>query len=152
MDDRPSGVRGNMNPFSSGIAAYPSDHVETRRILLDGLAVPVARDGGELVAKDGRRVRVDDAHHLAPVEPSKIVCVHLNYESRRAEFGVTLGPAPTYFHKPTTSLNAHLGDVVRPPRCKYLNYEGEIAIVIGRETSHIAPDAAADHILGYTLA
>jgi 2-keto-4-pentenoate hydratase/2-oxohepta-3-ene-1,7-dioic acid hydratase in catechol pathway len=152
MDDRPSGVRGTMNPFSSGIAAYPNDHVETRRILLDGLAVPVRRDGDDLVASDGRRVGVDEAQHVSPVEPSKIVCVHLNYESRRAEFGVTLGPAPTYFHKPTTSLNAHGGDVVRPPRCKYLNYEGEIAIVIGRETSHIAPDAAADHILGYTVA
>ena len=152
MDDRPSGVRGTMNPFSSGIAAYPNDHVETRRILLDGLAVPVRRDGDELVASDGRRIGADEAQHLSPVEPSKIVCVHLNYESRRAEFGVTLGPAPTYFHKPTTSVNAHGGDVVRPPRCKYLNYEGEIAIVIGRETSHIAPDAAGDHILGYTVA
>jgi 5-oxopent-3-ene-1,2,5-tricarboxylate decarboxylase/2-hydroxyhepta-2,4-diene-1,7-dioate isomerase len=141
-----------MNPFSSGIAAYPNDHVETRRILLDGLAVPVERDGDELVASDGRRIGADEAQHLSPVEPSKIVCVHLNYESRRAEFGVTLGPAPTYFHKPTTSVNAHGGDIVRPPRCKYLNYEGEIAIVIGRETSHIAPDAAADHILGYTVA
>jgi 5-oxopent-3-ene-1,2,5-tricarboxylate decarboxylase/2-hydroxyhepta-2,4-diene-1,7-dioate isomerase len=141
-----------MNPFSSGIAAYPNDHVETRRILLDGHAVPVRRDGDELVASDGRRIGADEAQHLSPVEPSKIVCVHLNYESRRAEFGVTLGAAPTYFHKPTTSLNAHGGDVVRPPRCNYLNYEGEIAIVIGRETSHIAPDAAEDHILGYTVA
>ena len=152
MDDRPSGVRGIMNPFSSGISAYPNDHVETRRILLDGHAVPVRRDGDELVASNGRRIGVDEVQHLSPVEPSKIVCVHLNYESRRAEFGVTLGPAPTYFHKPTTSVNAHDGDIVRPPRCKYLNYEGEIAIVIGRETSHIAPDAAADHILGYTVA
>jgi 5-oxopent-3-ene-1,2,5-tricarboxylate decarboxylase/2-hydroxyhepta-2,4-diene-1,7-dioate isomerase len=141
-----------MNPFSSGIAAYPSDHVETRRIMLDGLAVPVTRDGDELVAADGRRIRTDDARHLSPVEPSKIICVHLNYESRRAEFGAKLGPAPTYFHKPVTSLNAHGGDVVRPPRCRYLNYEGEIAIVIGREATHIAPDAAADHILGYTVA
>ena len=141
-----------MNPFSSGIAAYPSDHVETRRILLDGLAVPVRRDGDELVAADGRRIGADDARHLSPVEPSKIVCVHLNYESRRMEFGAKLGAAPTYFHKPTTSLNAHGGDVVRPARCRYLNYEGEIAIVIGRETTHIAPEDAGGHILGYTVA
>ena len=126
--------------------------METRRILLDGHAVAVTRDGDELVGPDGRRIGIDEAEHLAPVEPSKIVCVHLNYESRRAEFGVKLGPAPTYFHKPTTSLNAHGGDVVRPPRCKYLNYEGEIAIVIGSRTSHIAPEDAAGHILGYTVA
>jgi len=126
--------------------------VETRRILLDGHAVPVRREGDELVTADDRRVGTDVARHLPPVEPSKIICVHLNYESRRAEFGATLGPAPTFFHKPTTALNAHGGDVVRPPRCKYLNYEGEIAIVIGRETSHIAPAEAVDHILGYTVA
>lgn len=126
--------------------------METRRILLDGEAVTVTRDGDDLVSPDGRRIQVEDAHHLPPVVPSKIVCVHLNYESRRAEFGAKLAPAPTYFHKPTTALNAHGGDVVRPPRCRFLNYEGEIAIVIGAETWHIAPEDAVAHILGYTVA
>ncbi len=126
--------------------------METRRILIDGDVVAVTRDGDELVAPDGRRVGLDDAQHRSPVEPSKIVCVHLNYESRRAEFGIKLGAAPTYFHKPTTALNAHGGQVVRPPRCKYLNYEGEIAIVIGSETKHISPEEASGHILGYTVA
>ena len=126
--------------------------METRRILLDGIATNVVREGDELVAPDGRSIGLDDAPHLPPVEPTKIVCVHLNYESRRAEFGAALGPAPTYFHKPTTALNAHGGDVVRPPRCRYLNYEGEIAIVIGAEARHIAPEDAAEYILGYTVA
>jgi 2-keto-4-pentenoate hydratase/2-oxohepta-3-ene-1,7-dioic acid hydratase in catechol pathway len=126
--------------------------METRRIVLDGHAVPVRREGNELVTSDGRRVGIDDARHVAPVEPSKIICVHLNYESRRAEFGAALGAAPTYFHKPISAINGHGGDVVRPPRCRYLNYEGEIAIVIGRETKHIAPEDAARHILGYTVA
>jgi 5-oxopent-3-ene-1,2,5-tricarboxylate decarboxylase/2-hydroxyhepta-2,4-diene-1,7-dioate isomerase len=126
--------------------------METRRILIDGDEVAVTRDGDELVAPDGRRVGLDDAQHLSPVEPSKIVCVHLNYESRRAEFGIKLGAAPTYFHKPTTALNAHGGKVVRPPRCRYLNYEGEIAIVIGSETKHVTPEEASGHILGYTVA
>jgi 5-oxopent-3-ene-1,2,5-tricarboxylate decarboxylase/2-hydroxyhepta-2,4-diene-1,7-dioate isomerase len=126
--------------------------METRRIMVDGHAVPVRREGDELVAADGRRVAIDGAQHLPPIEPSKIICVHLNYESRRAEFGVALGPAPTYFHKPISALNAHGGDVVRPPRCRYLNHEGEIAIVIGRETSHIAAEEAGAHILGYTIA
>jgi 5-oxopent-3-ene-1,2,5-tricarboxylate decarboxylase/2-hydroxyhepta-2,4-diene-1,7-dioate isomerase len=126
--------------------------METRRILLDGIPTNVVREGDELVAPDGRSVGLDDAPHLPPVEPSKIICVHLNYESRRAEFGAALGPAPTYFHKPITSLNAHGGEVVRPPRCRYLNFEGEIAIVIGAETRHIAPDEAGERILGYTVA
>jgi 5-oxopent-3-ene-1,2,5-tricarboxylate decarboxylase / 2-hydroxyhepta-2,4-diene-1,7-dioate isomerase len=126
--------------------------VETRRIVLDGLPTDVVRDGVELVAEDGRRLPLDEAVHLPPVRPTKIVCVHLNYESRRAEFGATLAAAPTYFHKPISALNAHGGQVVRPPRCRYLNYEGEIAIVIGTETRHVAPEEAREHILGYTVA
>jgi 5-oxopent-3-ene-1,2,5-tricarboxylate decarboxylase/2-hydroxyhepta-2,4-diene-1,7-dioate isomerase len=126
--------------------------METRRILLDGVATTVAREDEELVAPDGRRIPMDEPAHLPPVQPSKIICVHLNYESRRAEFQAAPGHAPTFFHKPTSSLNAHGGEVVRPPRCRYLNYEGEIAIVIGERCKHIAPDEVDDHILGYTVA
>ncbi len=126
--------------------------METRRILLDGQPVEVTRQGDVLVTPDGRRVPIDDATHLPPVQPSKIICIHLNYESRVKEFLATLPPAPTYFHKPVSALNAHGGDVVRPPRCRFLNYEGEIAIVIGRECRHIGPDEAGEYIAGYTVA
>src|SRR5690242_3902655 len=126
--------------------------METRRIAIQGRPVAVTREGDELVTDDGQRIAIDDAQHLPPVEPTKIVCVHLNYESRRAEFQATLAAAPTYFHKPVSSLNRHGGDVVRPPRCRYLNYEGEIAIVIGRRTLHVSPEAAEAAILGYTVA
>jgi 5-oxopent-3-ene-1,2,5-tricarboxylate decarboxylase/2-hydroxyhepta-2,4-diene-1,7-dioate isomerase len=126
--------------------------METRRIVLDGLATTVTREGDELVAPDGRRIPMDEPTHLPPIQPSKIICVHLNYESRRAEFLAELGPAPTYFHKPITALNAHGGEIVRPPRCRYLNYEGEIAIVIGERCKHIAPEEADDYIAGYTVA
>ena len=120
--------------------------------MLDGEPTTVTRQGNELVAPDGRRVPAEEAMHLAPCEPTKIICIHLNYESRVREFMAKMPPAPTYFHKPISSLNAHGGTVVRPPRCKYLNYEGEIAIVIGRECRHIAPAEAAEHIAGYTIA
>ena len=125
---------------------------EHRRILLDGYPVAVERSGGTLVAADGRSVAADEAVHLPPVEPSKIICVHLNYTSRVLEFGARLPPAPTYFHKPVTALNAHGGDVVRPDRCRWLNYEGEIAIVIGRTCRNVAPSDVADYIGGYTIA
>ena len=126
--------------------------METRRVLLDGVSTSVLREGDELVATDGRRVPMDEPTHQPPVVPTKIICVHLNYQSRREEFGATLGPAPTYFHKPITALNHHGGDVVRPPRCHFLNYEGEIAIVMGHRTKNISPEEAADRILGYTVA
>jgi 5-oxopent-3-ene-1,2,5-tricarboxylate decarboxylase/2-hydroxyhepta-2,4-diene-1,7-dioate isomerase len=64
---------------------------------------------------------------------------------------VALGCAPTYFHKPTSALNAHGGAVVRPPRCQYLNYEGEIGIVMGRTCRGIAPSDAAGYVTGYTI-
>ena len=90
--------------------------METRRILLDGVPASVAREGEELVAADGRRIALGSAEHLPPSEPTKIVCVHLNYESRVQEFLARMPPAPTYFHKPSSALNAQGGAVVRPPR------------------------------------
>jgi 5-oxopent-3-ene-1,2,5-tricarboxylate decarboxylase / 2-hydroxyhepta-2,4-diene-1,7-dioate isomerase len=126
--------------------------VEFRRILLDGNSTDVVLDGDTLVARDGRRVEAATATHLAPVSPTKILCCHLNHISRVREFGVELPPAPTYFHKPISALNSHGGAVVRPSNCKYLNYEGEIAIVIGRTTRNIAVADAANYIAGYTVA
>ncbi|MFI8874730.1 fumarylacetoacetate hydrolase family protein [Streptomyces sp. NPDC055243] len=126
--------------------------VEYRRVLLEGAAVQVVREGEELVAADGRRVKAAQAHHLPPVRPTKVIAVHLNHRSRVREFGVGLPPAPTYFHKPVSALNAHGGAVVRPEGCKYLNYEGEIGIVIGRTCRNIAPADAGAYIAGYTVA
>ena len=124
---------------------------EYRRILLDGNAVDVRREGETLVAGDGRTVAIADATHLPPVTPSKIVCVHLNYSSRVEEMMTKLPPAPTYFHKPVSALNAHESAVVRPQGCKWLNYEGEIAIVIGRTARNISPEEAGDYIRGYSV-
>ncbi|ANP50495.1 5-oxopent-3-ene-1,2,5-tricarboxylate decarboxylase/2-hydroxyhepta-2,4-diene-1,7-dioate isomerase [Streptomyces griseochromogenes] len=125
---------------------------EYRRILLDGAVFEVIREGDELVAADGRRVKIAEAHHLPPVVPSKVVAVHLNHRSRVEEFATSLPPAPTYFHKPTSALNAHGGAIVRPDGCKYLNYEGEVAIVIGRTCRNVSPAEAGDYIAGYTIA
>ncbi|MGB8860178.1 MAG: fumarylacetoacetate hydrolase family protein [Ilumatobacteraceae bacterium] len=125
---------------------------DIRRILLDGYPTVMVREGDELVARDGRTIGVDDAVHLSPVEPTKIICVHLNYVGRVSEFGVTLPPAPTYFHKPISALNAHKAAVVRPSNCKWLNYEGEIAIVIGRTCRNVSHAEAGDYIAGYTVA
>ncbi len=124
---------------------------EYRRILLEGAPVQTVRHGDELVAPDGRVTSINDAIHLPPCEPTKIIAVHLNYASRTEEFMTKLPSAPTYFHKPITALNAHKGSVVRPERCKWLNYEGEIVIVIGRTCRNISPDEAGDYIAGYTV-
>lgn len=124
---------------------------EFRRILLGGVPVQVERVGDMLVAADGRSIAIDEAQHLAPSEPTKIIAVHLNYQSRTDEFMTKLPSAPTYFHKPITALNVHGGDVVRPAGCQWLNYEGEIVIVIGRVCRNVSPAEAGDYIAGYSV-
>jgi 5-oxopent-3-ene-1,2,5-tricarboxylate decarboxylase/2-hydroxyhepta-2,4-diene-1,7-dioate isomerase len=124
---------------------------EYRRILLDGYPVQVLRQGENLIAPDGRTVAIKDAVHLAPSEPTKIIAVHLNYDSRTQEFMTKLPAAPTYFHKPITALNTHNGAVVRPAGCKWLNYEGEIVIIIGKTARNISPEEAGEYIAGYSV-
>ncbi|MEK7426055.1 MAG: fumarylacetoacetate hydrolase family protein [Actinomycetota bacterium] len=121
------------------------------RILLEGQATQVVADGADLVAADGRRIAERDAVYLPPSTPSKILCVHLNHISRVKEFQIDLTPTPTYFHKPTSSLNTHRGQVVRPDRCKWLNYEGEVVIIIGAPCRNVSPAEAGDFIHGYTI-
>ena len=131
---------------------YGQGMMEIRRILLNGYPTEVVRDGDNLVAGDGRRVAIADAAHLAPVVPTKIICIHLNYRSRVEEFMTKLPAAPTYFHKPITALCGHGADVVRPEGCEWLNYEGEIAIVIGKTCRNVSPEEAGDYIGGYAVA
>ena len=124
---------------------------EFRRILLNGYPIQTIRDGEMLVARDGRKIAIESAVHLAPSTPTKIIAVHLNYESRTKEFMTKLPKTPTYFHKPITALNSHDGDVVRPLGCKWLNYEGEIVIIIGQTARNIAPEDSNRYIAGYSI-
>ena len=124
---------------------------EFRRIEVEGKALEVERNGDSLIAKDGREFAIKDAHHLPPAIPTKIIAVHLNYESRTKEFLTKLPAAPTYFHKPITALNSHRGDVVRPKRCKWLNYEGEIVIIIGKTCKDVSIEEAGEYIAGYSV-
>lgn len=126
--------------------------VEYRRILLEGSVTEVRREGESLIAGDGRTVSIDEAIHLPPVTPTKIIAVHLNYLSRVDEFQTKLPSAPTYFMKPTSALNSHRGQVVRPLGCKWLNYEGEIAIVVGKVARNVAIEEVGSYIRGYSIA
>jgi 5-oxopent-3-ene-1,2,5-tricarboxylate decarboxylase/2-hydroxyhepta-2,4-diene-1,7-dioate isomerase len=123
----------------------------TRRILLDGAVTEVTEDGGLLRAPDGRTVEAGQAVHLPPCQPGKVLCVHLNYRSRLTEFRAAAPATPTYFHKPVSALNAHGGAVVRPAGCQWLNYEGEVAIVIGAACRNVRPEQAGHYVAGYTI-
>ena len=109
-------------------------------------------DGADLRLMDGRSVPEAEATYLPPCEPTKILCIHLNYESRRIEFRAPELVTPTFFQKPVSALNSHRGALNRPANCQYLNYEGEIAAIVGRTMKNVAIADVWDHIAGFAPA
>lgn len=88
---------------------------------------------------------------LAPVRPSKIVAVGVNYADHAKEFGKAPPPEPLIFLKPPSAVIGP-GDPLRLPlRSKQVDYEAEIAVVIGRRARAVPPGRALGHVLGYTL-
>ena len=126
---------------------------ETRRVLVGDRVHPCVVDGDRLVLDDGRAIAEASAQYLPPVDPGAIVCVHLNYRSRALEFGVDLeGAHPTYFMKPPTTAGAHRGEILRPGDCHLVNYEGEIAAVVGRTMRGVRAGDVWDHLAGFACA
>ena len=125
---------------------------EWRRILLDGQPQWVRPEGEALRLGDGRTTPEADAVYLPPCDPAKIICIHLNYESRRVEFRAPPLKTPTYFQKPLTALNSHRGRLSRPADCRYLNYEGEIAAIVGKPMRNVAPEDVWNCLAGFAPA
>jgi 5-oxopent-3-ene-1,2,5-tricarboxylate decarboxylase/2-hydroxyhepta-2,4-diene-1,7-dioate isomerase len=124
---------------------------ELRHLVHGGSTYRATYDSGELRLGDGRVVAEREVTYLPPCQPTKIICIHLNYMSRLYEFtGANKPPAtPTYFQKPVTAINSHGGELVRPEGYQYLNYEGEVAAIIGKVTRNVTPDQVWDHIAGF---
>lgn len=124
------------------------------RIEVDGAAVSGTVDGEVVTLGDGRTVAVGEARWLPAVEtPSKIVATHLTYRSRADEYAMARLPeAPSYFLKPPSSLSAHDAPVARPRGCRYLNYEGELAVVIGVRCVGVSVADALKVVRGYAVA
>lgn len=91
---------------------------------------------------------------LLPVvpQPSKVFCVGLNYRSHVTETKRDLPTYPVLFPKFAASLLGPYDDIVLPPESTQVDYEGELAVVIGRAGRRIAETDALDHVLGYTVA
>ncbi|MEV4098206.1 fumarylacetoacetate hydrolase family protein [Streptosporangium saharense] len=109
---------------------------------------------GALEQAGGETVPVDDLELLAPVaNPSKILCVGLNYLDHAEESGVEPPARPLLFAKFPNALRAD-GAVVEVPQdlSGELDYEGELGVVIGRRARNVALDEALDHVLGYVAA
>jgi 5-oxopent-3-ene-1,2,5-tricarboxylate decarboxylase / 2-hydroxyhepta-2,4-diene-1,7-dioate isomerase len=143
-------------PLKELPAVMRGPRVERRRILIGGspfwgTIVEAGAQQGQLRLDDGRVLDPATVTHLPPVAPSKIIAVHISYSSRSVETRNKPRPTetPTYFTKPPTALNGHGGQILKPADCKYLNYEGEYAVVIGKTCRNVTPDEAWDFIEGF---
>lgn len=94
--------------------------------------------------------RLDEVRLLAPVTPGKIVAVGLNYRDHAREMGKKIPDEPLLFLKASSALNRPGGEIVYPAQSERVDYEAELAVVIGRVSKDVPARDAAAHILGYT--
>lgn len=83
-------------------------------------------------------------------DPRKILCAGINYRSHAAETGRALPKQPSMFVRFTDTLVGHEGEMLRPTVSEHFDFEGELAVVIGRGGRHILAERALDHVAGYT--
>lgn len=128
----------------------------------DGVAF-VSIEGGE-VAKEiaehpfgaptftGRSWPLADVRLLAPILASKVICVGKNYAAHAAEMGGVAPEEPVIFMKPSTSIIGPNAPILLPSNSSQVDYEGELAVVIGRPCKDVPAARAKDVVLGYTVA
>jgi 2-keto-4-pentenoate hydratase/2-oxohepta-3-ene-1,7-dioic acid hydratase in catechol pathway len=133
--------------------------VRLYRVLHDGTARYVAEKDGtwRLVEGDvfgkyttGAEVSREGAKLLAPVDPSKIVCVGLNYKDHAAEQNKPLPPEPLIFIKPSTSVIGPGAAIEAPAWAGRIDHEAELAVVISKVARNVKAAKAHEHILGLT--
>lgn len=100
----------------------------------------------------GERVPLADTALLAPVIPrSKVVCVGLNYVDHASEVAMEAPAEPLLFLKPNTAVVGPGDAIVRPKQSQQTEFEGELAVVIGRIAKNVSADNALDYVFGYTI-
>jgi len=119
--------------------------------IIEGQAVrAVAGDPLKTLIKTKELLKIEEISVIAPLSPSKIVAVGLNYKDHAAELDLPLPEEPLIFLKPPSSVIGPCGTIYYPPQTKRLDYEAELAIVI-KKRAHRVPEALAkDYIFGYT--
>jgi 2-keto-4-pentenoate hydratase/2-oxohepta-3-ene-1,7-dioic acid hydratase in catechol pathway len=128
---------------------------------MDGRWFTTARDTAERVVRDanalaaarnkGWLVPSGDAYWFAPVpRPGKIICIGMNYRDHAHEIGLDVPNAPTIFSKFSSCVIAPGEPVVLPAGSTQVDYEAELAVVMGRRATQVAADRAYEYVLGYT--
>lgn len=116
----------------------------------DGMIYPVVGNVFADYTVSNSAVSPADVVLLPPCEPTKIIAVGLNYSEHAKEMKETQRKDPVLFLKPTTAMLAHGGTIRRPSDSQQVDYEAELAVVIGKEGKHILPEKAEGYIFGYT--
>lgn len=98
----------------------------------------------------GGSIPLWEAELQPPAEPSKIVCVGLNYRAHAQEMGKPIPSEPLLFLKSPASLLAPGGQVLLPPDSQHVEHEGELALVIGKTARKVSLQDALDYVLGFT--
>lgn len=129
--------------LSSGIEHFGSRHADGRVTLLEGELFGSLHDSGHAVAVDKL---------LAPLEPRDILCVGLNYRRHAAETGAELPPHPILFMKNSGAVQNPGDPILLPRRLRSdrVDYEAELAVVIGSTCHNVRREDALAHVLGYT--
>lgn len=110
------------------------------------------RLAGVDVAGTGRPVgTLRELELLPPVRPDKFICIGLNYRSHAEEAGMEIPSVPAFFVKLPNALAGHNQPVPIPTVTHRIDWEGEVAVVVGRRASHVSEDEALDHLAGYTV-
>ena len=94
---------------------------------------------------------LEDIEILSPTEPSKIVCIGLNYKDHAKELNLELPESPVIFIKPSTTINYTNNNIIYPKVSSQVDYEGELAVVIGKEAKQVSKEEANNYIFGYTI-
>src|SRR5687768_339232 len=96
--------------------------------------------------------RIEDVGLLAPLpNPSKIICLAFNYYDHARDAGLTPSDEPVIFMKPRTALNEPFKDIICPSFVTRLDYEAELAVIIGKETRKVPEDKALDSVFGFMI-
>lgn len=137
------------------IARFVTAGGDPRFGIVDGDALVVLAADPMFAGFDttGERVPLAEAKVLAPVIPrSKVVAVGRNYADHAREFGNEVPAEPMLFFKPNTSVIGPGEAIVLPPQSERVEFEAELAVVIGKVARNVSEDRAADVIFGYTVA
>ena len=125
-------------------AALTSKYADLRAVLTAGATAELAGSTGPVLA-------LTDVTLLSPLpNPDKIICIGLNYMSHIKETGRDKPKHPSIFTRYPSSVIGHDVPLVRPKASQDFDYEGELAVIIGKEGRHIAQADAWDHIAGYS--